>query len=261
MNIIPIEYKQAMNIEHGDVKWPCRFLFAFLFILNMAVNFNPYASSDFDALINYVYNGTEDLTSIYDLPITQGNIIYLVTISASVIITVFVYGIISAVLAKKYRIKNVDDEPSKDRIPLRKVIVWGLFILLVFIPFAFNVVYSLIAVIIILPGAVLLPAFYMNDNCNIFRSIGRTVYHLRRAYMKTLQVIILIYLTYYVVSLISNMLIYQFTSPGAIVLTSFASAWCWTALARFAGARYRVLKYMKGANPFQTPNQEGSKSI
>ena len=79
MNIIPIEYKQAMNIEHGDIKWPCRFLFAFLFILNMAVNFIPYASSDFDALINYVYNGTEDLTSIYDLPITQGNIIYLVT--------------------------------------------------------------------------------------------------------------------------------------------------------------------------------------
>ena len=261
MNIIPVEYKQAMNIEHGSVKWPCRFLFAFLFLLNGLVNLNPYASSDFSDLINYFYYGTDEIPSLQAIPISQANIIYLISMSGSILLTVFVSGIVSAYLAKRYRIKLVTDEPSKGRIPLRKILGWGLFVLLVFIPFAFNVLYSFIVIIIILPGAVLLPAFYMNDNCNIFKSIGRCVYHLRGGYMKTLQVIILIYLTDYVVTLLSNMLIYPLTAPGAVVLSAFASAWCWTALARFAGARYRVLKYMKGANPFQTPNQDGSMSI
>ena len=259
MNIIPLDFKNAVNLEHGSYVWPSRILFLVLLLLNLAFNFNPYASSDFNPLINYLYSGTEDYSETLNLPVTDGNIIFLLTLLALGIVTVIIVGIFSSHYANRLFISKIGNvDKIKDRIPFRKYIVWTIFVILAAVPFAFSVAYSFILVIVAMPVMVLLPSFYLNDDCNIFRSIGRTIRHLRRSYLRTMNVIILIYLSYYLIDIVSTMLIYQFSSPAAYVISSFAAAWCWTALGRYAGARYSVLKYMKGASPFQTPHEDSS---
>lgn len=259
MNIIPLDFKNAINLEHGSYTWPSRILFLVLLLLNLAFNFNPYASNDFTGLIEYLYSGYDESPESFTVPLTQGNIIYALSLIVLGIITVIIVGIFSGHYANRLfisKIGNVDN--IKDSIPVKKHIGWIIFVILATVPFIFSAAYSFIVTIIALPVLVLLPSFYLNDDCNIFRSIGRCIRNLRRAYLRTMNVIILIYLSYYLIDILSSLLIYQFSSTAAYVISSFAAAWCWTALGRYAGARYSVLKYMKGANPFQTPHEDSS---
>ena len=255
MNILPKEYKNAINLEHGSIKMQSRVLFVVILLLDLLVSFNPYASSDFSPLMDYLSSGDVDYTGPMAIPVTDANIIYILTVVALEMLCAMIVGIFSGVMARKVDVsKDLTAETGVGKITVRKCIVWILFVLLMTIPFVLSAVYMLIPTLFILPGIVMLPAVYLNGDVNIFKSVGRTVSLLRRNYFKTINVIILIYLTYYVINFICNMVIYQLSSPAAFVISAFIEAWCWTALGRFAAARYGVLRYMKGANPLQTPN-------
>ena len=255
MNIVPPDFKYAMNLEYGRFKWHSRILFLVIVVLNLLVNFNPYSSSDFTAFLDYLYSPELDYMAPEAIPITDGNIIYLLSIIGLNMLMAMIVGIFSGVLANKYDVtKDMVGEKKVNKIPLRKCIVWILFVILFTIPMVLSIVYSFIIMIFLMPGIVMLPSVYLNGDVNVFKSIGRTVRLLRRGYLKTLNVVILIYLSYYILNLLSMMLIYGLSSTAAYVLSAFAAGWCWTALGRYTASRYCVLKYMKGANPFQTPN-------
>jgi len=257
MNILPQEFKNAINLEYGKAKMSSRILFVVILILDLLVSFNPYSNSDFTPLLNYFYNEPLDYTAPATIPLSSGNVIYLVTTLAFELVCAMAVGIFSGVQASKYDVaRSMVGEAGVGKVTVGKCIIWILFVLLFSVPFMISFVYMLIPTIFIMPAVIMLPSVYLNGNTNIFKSIGRCVWLMRRAYLKTMHVIVLIYLSYYIINLISNLLIYQLSSPAAIVISGFAEAWCWTALGRFAAQRYGFLRLMKGANPLGTSNQD-----
>ena len=110
-------FERLLNIDDIDYKWAVRFMFLFCVVARCAVFFNPYSDTDFTWLNSWMSNfEAADQTQAMDMtvPITSGNIVFLVSAFFALFITFLMGVLYSGLYVRSFRSRNKGKEGSED---------------------------------------------------------------------------------------------------------------------------------------------------
>ena len=107
--------KRIFDIDNVGKRWGVRMLYLITVVLNAAIHFNPWADTDFTPLQNWimtVYSMTEYDPDKYDLlmnniPLSTGNLIYLFSSIAGVIILLASAYIYAGMFVREFRKEKI----------------------------------------------------------------------------------------------------------------------------------------------------------
>ena len=203
------------RIDHLGKRIFSKIIFTFGLLVGISVYFYPLGDPDFSALLIWAENAMEDVdylmnATISDIPITMGNIIYILHVTAVDFILIMCSIVYAGVYIRQYRLDHADNSPGDSgylvpprflipsgigKLVLRMVIVFC-FSLVIFIPAAFTLLYLFLVFIIILPCISMFPACYLSGDTGFFGSFVEMVrvtkgYYLVNARNMTLIVCLL----------------------------------------------------------------------
>ena len=110
-------FERLLNIDDIDYKWAVRFMFLFCVVARCAVFFNPYSDTDFTWLNSWMSNfESADQTQAMDMtiPITSGNIVFLVSAFFVLFITLLMGVLYSGLYVRSFRSRSKGKEWSED---------------------------------------------------------------------------------------------------------------------------------------------------
>ena len=179
-----------------------KILFTFCLLAGVSVYFCPLGDTDFSAFISWAQTALNDVqilmnTDPMDLPLTTGNIIFMMHIMSVEFMLVFCGMVYCGVYIRQYRIDHKDNRPgdsgylipprfltplSAGKLVLRMVIVFC-FSLIIFLPATFTVLYLFLIFIIILPYISMYPACYLSGDTGFFESFAEMIRVTKGYYM------------------------------------------------------------------------------
>ena len=226
-----------------------RILFVFMLMLRLSEYFFPLGDPDFSSFYNWVNYISSDMdrmmnASYADIPITDGNIIYIMSVLAIDMICLFCAFFYIGYYIKMKRVEEADPRfkpVGTGKLIFRLIVISAVFAVL-YIPLLFSVLYLFLIFIIIFPYLLIFPACYLSGDSDLFDS---TLYMSRRQrgyYMVNLRNVSLLIMIYVIGVLLTRGVGLIFPNAG-FILKSFVTVFCYLAFARYSGMIYtRMLK-------------------
>ena len=108
--------RTIFNIDNVGKRWGVRILYLITVVLNAAIHFNPFADTDFSPLESWLmsfYNMTDYDPEVYNslmmtMPLSKGNIIYLLTLLVGELILIGSAYIYASIYVRQYRIEKAE---------------------------------------------------------------------------------------------------------------------------------------------------------
>ena len=259
--------KSIFDIDNVGNRWSVRILYLVTVVLNAAIHFNPWADTDFTPLQSWaleVYNMTEYdearyNTLITSIPISKGNLIYIITVIIGYLIFIGSAYLYSALFVREFRkekiaqIKGDDAEvinyaiahmPDKP-ISTGKLIGRFLFIMLITTLIAMPLItisfYFMFLALIGLPFIFTAPVAYLSGDKGLFPSIPYVVKLSRKYYFINMRSIGFILLAVIIVDM-TVPLIANFSLTAFYIVDAAITSWLWLSFARLAGLSYCTMK-------------------
>ena len=266
--------KSIFDIDNVGNRWPVRILYLVTVLLNAAIHFNPFADTDFTPLSTWmdnVYQVTEYDPDTYNalfttLPLSQGNIIYLLTILAGELILIASAYIYAGIYVRNYRKEKLEmlsktdtvtinyaftrmpDEPIKVSKFIGRLLLLLLITSIVALPLITISFYMFFFAMIGLPFVFTAPVAYLAGDKGLFSSIPYVAkMSLRYYFINMRSIAIVLFLA----------LIIDFTVPYLANLSTTAyyivdaalTTWIFLSFARLAALSYCTMKDfpLKGA--------------
>ena len=267
--------KSIFNIDNVGNRWGVRILYMITVILNAAIHFNPWADTDFTPLQSWVlevYSMTEvdpdkaDML-LNNIPISTGNLIYLLSSVIVVIILLASAYIYAAVFVREFRkekiasvedpdpevvnyaVSHIPDKPIKIPELIGRVVLLLLISIVIAIPILSVTMYFLFLALIGLPFVFTIPVAYLSGDKGFFASIPYAVKISRKYYFINMRSIALVFLAAlavdFAVPLLANVSLTAF-----YILDAALTTWLWLSFARLAAIAYCTMKDfpIKGGN-------------
>ncbi len=267
--------KSIFNIDNVGNRWGVRILYMITVILNAAIHFNPWADTDFTPLQSWVlevYSMTEvdpdkaDML-LNNIPISTGNLIYLLSSVIVVIILLASAYIYAAVFVREFRkekiasvedpdpevvnyaVSHIPDKPIKIPELIGRVVLLLLISIVIAIPILSVTMYFLFLALIGLPFVFTIPVAYLSGDKGLFASIPYAVKISRKYYFINMRSIALVFLAAlavdFAVPLLANVSLTAF-----YILDAALTTWLWLSFARLAAIAYCTMKDfpIKGGN-------------
>ncbi len=238
-----------------------KILFAFLVMLRVAVNVFPIGSTDFDNLYSYANKLLEDPSiaqtmTLADIPISQGNLIYLASILLTEFICICGYYIYVGIMIRAMRAGDDKYKPiTLSRLAGRIVILMAVTCVL-FFPMSIILLYLFLFFIIIFPWLFMFPACYLSGDSGFFMSFAE-VFRKNKGYyfvnVRNLAIIMMLSLFLQMISVIIGK-VYE---PVFVVLDSFIFVFTMFCIARYSCLIYRrmLLLPVRGKGPVEPLNR------
>lgn len=252
-----------------------KILFTFALLIGMSVYVYPIGDTDFSAFILYMQNAMEDMNILMnmqwtDIPLSMGNIIYLLHILAADFLVLFCSVIYTGVYIRQYRIDHKDNTPGDSgylipprfltpigafTLVLRMVIVFC-FSVVIFIPVAFVVLYLFLFFIIILPYVGMYPACYLSGDSGFFGSFSEMIKVTKGYYLVNARNMLFIVSLYFLGNWMTSSLV-SFLPSVAYVTGPMFNALLALSFGRYIGMVYcRMREVPGGYKPVTTLRQE-----
>lgn len=188
-----------------------KILFTFALLAGISVYFYPLGNTDFTPFLVWAQEAMTDVdllmnTDIMQIPISTGNIIYIMHVMASDFIIIFCGLIYCGVYIRQYRLEHKKEDPGDSgylipprflipsgigKLMLRMVIVFC-FSLVIFLPAMFTLLYLFLFFIIILPYISMYPACYLSGDTNFFGSFTEMIKVTKGYYLINARITMLI---------------------------------------------------------------------
>ena len=260
-------FERLLNIDDIDCKWGVRFMFLFCVIARCAVMFNPYSDTDFTWLNTWIttYESAKTPDQLpATLPITTGNIIFLVTAFLALFLT-FVMGVLYSGLYARFlrsqkKAKEIGVSESGEELPktgaiLKRFLLLTLFYLAVSIPFMLISSNFLLFFFIGFPFLFTAPACYLLGDKGMFSSIPYVVKLTRGFYSAHMRSLVLIVLVFFFTDGIAGLTSFV-SNTTFYILSSAFSTWITFSFGRYAGMAYCAMRDAK-EHPEISPEKEG----
>ena len=270
--------KSIFDIDNVGKRWGVRILYLITVIFTAGIHFNPWADTDFTPLQNWVmtvYGMTEYDPNQYDMlmtniPLSTGNIIYLLSSVIAVIILLASAYIYAAVFVREFRkekiasikdqdpevvnyaISHIPDQPIKISKLIGRLILLLLISVVVAMPLVTITMYFMFMALIGLPFIFTIPVAYLSGDKGLFSSIPYAVKISRKYYfinMRSIAIVLFAAIIIdFAVPLLANISLTAFYVVDAALTT-----WLWLSFARLAGLAYCTMKdfpIKDGKRPF-----------
>ncbi len=260
-------FERLLNIDDINCKWGVRFMFLFCVVARCAVFFNPYSDTDFTWLNTWISNfesaqSTDQLSA--SIPLTSGNIVFLLTAFAALFITLVMGVLYSGLYVRYFRIKKKGmisdetvkrDEPQKTGFVIKRMALLALFYLAVSLPFMLISSNLLIFFLVGFPLVFTAPACYLSGDKGMFTSLPYVVRLTRGFYSAHVRSLFLIVLVFFFTDALAGLT--SFVSMTAFyVLSAAFSTWITFTFGRYAGMAYCAMRE-KAEHPEIYPEKEG----
>ena len=257
--------KNIFNIDNVGNRWGVRILYFVTVILNAAIHFNPYADKDFTPLSNWLMNlynmsEMENASAILTAPpVSNGNIIYLLTLLGGELILIgsaYIYAAVYVRLYRKekasmaekdesgtinYAVDSIPDDIIKPGKLVLRILLLMLVTAIVLLPLVTIALYFMFFTIVGLPFIFTAPVAYLSGDKGIFTSIPYVAKLSLRYYFANMRSIALVL----IVALILNFLVpllENVSSTAYYIVDAAATAWIFLAAARLAALSYCSMK-------------------
>ena len=246
--------ERLFNIDDIDSKWGVRFMFLLCVVVRCAVFFNPYSDTDFTWLNSWINNfETADQAQALDMniPMTTGNVIFLVSAFFAIFLAVIMGVLYSGLYVRSFRNRRRQKEGGED-IPeplkvsaiLKRFVLLSLFYLAVSIPFFLISSNLLLFFCIGYPLLFTAPACYLSGDKGMFNSMAHVVRLTRGFYLAHVRSIFLIVLVFFFTDALAGLV--SFASMTAFYILSAAfSTWITLTFGRYAGMAYCAMSDKK----------------
>ena len=206
--------KSIFNIDDVRNKWGVRILYLLTVVFNAAIQFNPWADTDFSPLENWVmsfYDIAEyDPEAALNIPISQGNMIYLLTLTLGYVVLLTAAYIYAGVFVREYRkervsaskkngdtvidyaVSRLPDQPIKKSELLMRILLLVLVSIVLTLPIASIFFYFMFITLMGIPFVFTAPVAYLSGDTNIFKAIPYSVRLSKRYYLTNVKSIALI---------------------------------------------------------------------
>ena len=259
--------KSIFDIDNVGKRWGVRILYLITVVLNAAIYFNPFADSDFTPLNNWMntfYSMTEYDPDSYsslmaNLPLSQGNIVFLLTLLIGELIYITSAYIYAAVYVRNYRMEKaaivekngpdainyafatLPDEPIKISKLVGRILLITLVTAVVALPLLTISMYFLFFVLIGLPFIFTAPVAYLSGDKGLFKSIPYVCKLSMKYYFINMRSIAIILVAALVVDFgvpyIANISLTAYYIVDAALTT-----WLWLSMARLTALAYCTMK-------------------
>ena len=247
-------FERLLNIDDIEYKWAVRLMFLVCIISRCAVFFNPYTDTDFTWLNAWMSNfETADPNQIPDMsmPITSGNIVFLVTAFIALFITLIMGVLYSGLYVRSFRVRNKDKEGHEDmpkpvemRILIKRFVLLSLCYLAVSVPFMILSSNLIVFFCIGFPMIFTAPACYLSGDKKMFNSLPHVVKLTRGFYLAHVRSLVLIVLVFFFTDALAGLV--SFASMTAFYILSAAfSTWITFTFGRYAGMAYCAMSDRK----------------
>lgn len=259
--------KSIFNIDNVGKRWGVRILYLITVILNAGIHFNPLADTDFTPLQSWimnVYGMTEYDQGTYEalmsgIPLSTGNIIYLVSSVIAVIILLASAYIYAAVFVRRFRldkiasvkdpdpevvnyaVSHIPDKPIKVSKLIGRIVVLLLFSVIIALPLATITMYFMFLALIGLPFIFTIPVAYLSGDKGLFSSFPYAVKLSRKYYLINMRSIAIVLFTAIVVDL-AVPLVANVSLTAYYILDAALTTWLWLSFARLAAIAYCTMK-------------------
>lgn len=257
--------KNIFNIDNVGNRWGVRILYFVTVVLNAAIHFNPYADKDFSALSNWLMNlynmsemenGGAILTSP---PISEGNIIYLLTVLGAELILIgsaYIYAAVyvrlyrkeKAAMAEKdesgainYAVDSIPDEIIKPGKLVLRILLLMLVTAVVILPLVTVAMYFMFFTIVGLPFIFTAPVAYLSGDKGIFSSIPYVAKLSLRYYFANMRSIALVLIVAIVLNFLVQLLD-NVSSTAFYIVDAAVTTWIFFSAARLAALSYCSMK-------------------
>lgn len=259
--------RSIFDIDNVGNRWGVRILYLVTVVLNAAIHFNPWADTDFTPLESWafeVYNMTEYDEAKYNtllttIPLSKGNLIYILTILLGYLILIGSAYLYAAIFVRSFRkekiasVKGDDPEvinyaiehmPDKPIAPSK---LFGRFLFLMLmttiiaLPLVFISFYFMFLALIGLPFLFTAPVAYLAGDKGLFPSIPYVVKLSRKYYFINMRSIALVLLAGLIVNF-TVPLIANISLTAYYILNAAVTTWLWLSFARLAGIAYCTMK-------------------
>lgn len=263
--------ERMFNIDDIDCKWGVRFMFLFCVVARCAVFFNPYSDTDFTWLNTWISNfesaqTTEQLPAA--IPITSGNIVFLVTAFLALFITLMMGILYSGLYVRYFRIKKMEkeaeaetegtsgtEEPQRPGALIKRLLLLTLFYLAVSLPFMLISSNFLLFFCIGFPFLFTAPACYLSGDKGMFNSLPYVVKLTRGFYTVHVRSLVVIVLMFFFTDALAGLTSF-FSNTTFYILSSAFSTWITFTFGRYAGMAYCAMKE-RVDHPERNPEKEG----
>ena len=257
--------KNIFNIDNVGNRWGVRILYFVTVILNAAIHFNPYADKDFTPLSNWLMNlynmsEMENASAILTAPpVSNGNIIYLLTLLGGELILIgsaYIYAAVYVRLYRKekasmaekdesgtinYAVDSIPDDIIKPGKLVLRILLLMLVTVIVLLPLVTIALSFMFFTIVGLPFIFTAPVAYLSGDKGIFTSIPYVAKLSLRYYFANMRSIALVL----IVALILNFLVpllENVSSTAYYIVDAAATAWIFLSAARLAALSYCSMK-------------------
>lgn len=259
--------RSIFDIDNVGNRWGVRILYLVTVVLNAAVHFNPWADTDFTPLQSWafeIYNMTEIDESQYDkllttIPLSQGNIIYLLTLFISYLILIGSAYLYAAIFVREFRkdkiasikgddaevinyaIEHMPDKPIKPSKLIGRFLFLMLITAVIALPLISIAFYFMFLALIGLPFIFTAPVAYLSGDKKLFPSIPYAVRMSRKYYFINMRSISLVLIAALIVNF-TVPLIANFSLTAFYILNSAITTWVWLSFARLSGIAYCTMR-------------------
>ena len=270
--------KSIFDIDNVGKRWGVRILYLLTVILTAGIHFNPYADTDFSPLQSWimsVYGMTEYDQSTYEalmsgIPLSTGNIIYLISSVVAVIILLASAYIYAAVFVREFRkekianiqdpdpevvnyaVSHIPDSPIKVSKLIGRLLLLLLVSVLIAVPLATVTMYFMFLALIGLPFIFTIPVAYLSGDKGLFSSIPYAVKLSRKYYFINMRSIAVVLLAAIIIDF-AVPFIANFSLTAYYIVDASLTAWLCLSFARLAGLAYCTMKdfpIKDGKRPF-----------
>ncbi len=270
--------KSIFDIDNVGKRWGVRVLYLITVVLNAGIHFNPWADTDFTPLQNWIMNvyGMTDYDPdkynalLTEIPLSAGNMIYLLSAVIGVIILLASAYIYAAVFVREFRkekiasindpdpevvnyaVSHIPDKPIKIPELIGRLVLLLLISIVLALPLITITMYFMFPAMIGLPFIFTIPVAYLSGDKGLFGAIPYTVRLSRKYYfinMRSIAVVLFaVIIVDFAVPLLANISLTAF-----YVIDAALTTWLWLSFARLAGLAYCTMKdfpITDGKRPF-----------
>ena len=259
--------KNIFDIDNVGKRWGVRILYMVTVLINAAIYFNPFADNDFTKLTNWVntfytitdYESEAFENLISSMPLSRGNVIFLLTLLLGELIYLASAYIYASVYVRQYRIEknsligkegaetinyavsSLPDEPIKPSKLVGRLLLIMLVTSIVALPLLTISMYFLFFALIGLPFIFTAPVAYLSGDKGLFSSIPYVAKLSMKYYfanMRSIAIVLVAALAVdFAVPYLANL-----SLTAYYIVDSAATTWIWLSIARLAAMSYCTMK-------------------
>ncbi len=238
-------YQHILNIDDLKNKFLARFLFSFLVILKVASLLCPIGDTDFYPLYKWSLDALENPEAVgdytlADLPITDGNLLYLFSILFVAWILIIGAMVYCGVYMREYRLQFAGKIPmvqgkaiSVGQLVFR-IFHLSIIMVVLFIPILIFVLYLPLIFIIIFPCLILYVASYLSGDYSLIDSFASAIKRIRGFYIIMARDLSSFMLGYFLLDYILQILASGIPVVGYVV-QPFLLVYMFLFMGRYAG--------------------------